>query len=307
MILVTGAAGFVGCALRRDFQRRGLQFRGATRNGGDNTLAVGSIGASTDWSKALDGVDTVIHLAARVHVMRDTAADPEAAFRETNVDATLCLSRQARDAGVRRLIFLSTIKVNGDETDRDGAFKADDAPAPTDAYGRSKLAAEHALHGLASLGGLDVVVIRPPLVYGPGVKGNFRTMLRWAERGLPLPFGSVDNRRSLVSVDNLTDLIVRCLESPAAGGHTFLASDGQDVSTSEIIRLLSASIGRRSPLVPCPPRILKVLAALVGRGGEMSRLLESLRVDIGATRDRLNWTPPWSMAEAFSRSAAYGW
>lgn len=304
MYLVTGATGFVGRALCDELRRRGVAFRPVSRTPREGFAAVGEIGGATDWSAALAGVDTVIHLAARVHVMDRSLAQSDAEFRPVNVDGTLNLMRQAAGAGVKRLVYLSSIKVNGETTSGRGPFTADEAPKPEDAYGRSKLEAERGLLALAAGGGPEVAIIRPPLVYGPGVKANFASMMKWVRRGVPLPLGAVNNQRSLVYLGNLADLIIRAAAHPAAANQVFLASDGADVSTPELLRGLAEAMGVPSRLVPVPAGVLRVGASMLSKGSAADRLLGSLAVDIGKTRERLEWTPPYSMAEGLRATAA---
>ncbi|MBM7049044.1 MULTISPECIES: SDR family oxidoreductase [Rhizobium] len=300
MILVTGATGFVGQALCAELSRRQMEYRPVSRAPRSGFVAIGAIDGGTDWSDALVGVDVVMHLAARVHVMNESAADPLAAFRAVNVDATVNLARQAARAGVRRFLFLSSIKVNGEETARDKPFKASDVPRPEDAYGRSKLEAEEALQAVAAETGMDVVIIRPPLVYGPGVKANFASLMRWAKRPFPWPFGNVVNRRSLVFVGNLVDFMLLCVRHPAVGNRVFLISDGEDLSIGELIAKLSAAAGRRALMLPVPPSLLEGLAALLGRRAAAQRLLGSLQVDIGETIAIASWSPPYSVEEGLA-------
>lgn len=263
---------------------------------------IGNMAPTTDWTAALDGIDTVVHLAARVHVMHDRVEDPLPHYLLTNTDATLQLALQAASAGVKRLVFLSSIKVNGEET-RDGRrFRADDTPEPQDAYAISKHRAEIGLREMAVKTGLEVVIIRPPLVYGLGAKANFAALQQAVARGLPLPFGSLRNRRSLVGLDNLVDLIVTCVTHPRAANQTFLVSDGEDVSTADLVRHLASAVGRPARLLPVPAWWLKAGAAALGRRGLAQRLCGSLQVDISATRDRLGWAPPLSLAEGLRRA-----
>ena len=269
-ILVTGANGFVGRALCGEALARGAAVRGITRApcdlpiGVDNVV-VGSIDGSTDWLDVLADCEVVVHLAARVHVMQEAAANPLAEFRRVNVQGALNLARQAAAAGVRRFVFVSSIKVNGEATQLGCPFTADDAPAPLDAYGVSKMEAEQGLREIARQTGMEVVIIRPPLVYGSGVKANFAAMMRWLQRGIPLPLGAIHNQRSLVALDNLVDLLVTCIMHPAAANQTFLVSDGEDVSTTELLRRMGQALGCPARLLPVPVSWLKLVAALVGK------------------------------------------
>ncbi len=304
MILITGANGFVGRALIVESRNRQIETRGANRREATgNEVEIGEIDAETDWANALRNVDCVVHTAARVHVMRESAGDPARLFQAVNVDGTLNLARQAIAAGVRRFIFISSIKVNGESTVSGRPFTATDKPQPTDAYAISKFEAEEGLRQLASDSKIEVVIIRPPLVYGPGVKGNFARLVEWLAKGLPLPLGAVDNRRSLVALDNLVDLILTCIEHPEAANRTWLVSDGEDVSTAALLRRLGDALGRRARLLPVPPALLKFAAAMVGRRDEAGRLIESLQVDIAPTRELLGWKPPVSLDEALQRVA----
>jgi nucleoside-diphosphate-sugar epimerase len=307
--LVTGASGFVGKSICTELFRQGHVLRAASRCGiaeiyGFEQLVVGSMDGLTDWSAAVCGVDAVIHLAARVHVMGDTVADPLAEFRKVNKQGTLNLASQAVAAGVKRFVFVSSVKVNGESTLPGQPFTEADAPCPQDAYGRSKHEAELGLRRIAVESGMEVVIIRPPLVYGPGVKANFAAMMRWLRRGIPLPLGAIHNQRSLVALDNLVDLIVTCLTHPAAANQTFLVSDGEDVSTTELLRRMSQALGRPARLIPMPASWLKLAATLVGEQDVAQRLCGSLQVDIEKTRRLLGWTPPLSLDEGLRRAAA---
>lgn len=303
MILVTGASGFVGRALCAELARRGRPYRAASREARPGFTAVGPLDEATDWSEALLGVDRVVHLAARVHVMDDRAADPLAEFRRANVAATLNLARQAAATGVRRFVFASSIKVNGEVTAPGRPFTADDVPQPQDPYGVSKLEAEQGLLALACETGMEVVIVRPPLVYGPGVQANFRSMLRWLQRGVPLPLGAVRNRRTLVASDNLVDLVIACLDHPAAANQVLLAGDGEDLSTPDLLRRAAAALGTRARLVPVPAPLLQAAATLAGRGDVARRLCGSLQLDTARTRRLLGWTPPVAVDEALARTA----
>ena len=309
MILVTGASGFVGTHVVTTAVRRGLPVRGAARQLPESPIAnaeyvVGpDLAPGSDWSNALKGVSVVVHAAARVHVMNDTALDPLAEFRRVNVAGTQDLARQAAAAGVRRFVFISSIKVNGESTADGRPFLATDPPAPRDPYGISKHEAEAALHRVASETGIEVVVIRPVLVYGPGVKANVAAMMRWLLRGVPLPLGAIHNRRSLVAVDNLVDLILTCASHPAAAGQTFLVSDGEDVSTTALLRRMAEALGVQPRLIPVPQLLLRLVARAFGRRDLGRRLFESLQVDVRPTMDRLGWTPPVSMTDALRETA----
>ncbi len=309
-LLITGASGFVGSALcQRLATVEDLTPRAALRPSSQSPLAgidavtVADLSADTDWQAALIDVDVVVHAAARVHVMKETATDSLAEFRRVNVQGTLNLARQAAAAGVRRFIFISSIKVNGETSQPGRPLHADDTPAPQDAYGVSKHEAEQGLQAVAAETGMEVVVIRPVLVYGPGVKANFLSMMRWLERGVPLPLGAVHNRRSLVSLGNLVDLIITCVEHPAAAGQTFLASDGEAVSLSELLRALGRALGRPARLVPVPAALLQTGAALLGRRDLAQRLLGSLQVDITKNHQLLGWRPPYTLEQGLAATA----
>ena len=265
-------------------------------------VIVGTIGPETLWSTALLDVETVIHLAARVHVMNDTHADPLTAFRAVNVDGALNLGRQAAAAGVKRFVFVSSVKVNGEFTLPCQAFTEADEPNPQDAYGQSKCEAEQGLRQIAAETGMEVVIIRPPLVYGPGVKANFASLMRAVQRGYPLPLGSVHNQRSLVALDNLVDFIITCATLPQAANQTFLVSDGQDLSTIELIRGLAHAAGVTARLLPVPVPWLRAVASLLGKADAVDRLCGNLQVDISKARKLLAWTPPVTVDEGLRRA-----
>ena len=310
-VLVTGANGFVGAALVQQLLADELATEIVTtvRSSvcdipmGVERIVVDGIDESNDWRDPLAGCEVVIHLAARVHVMREATADPLTEFRRVNVQGALNLARQAAAAGVRRFVFVSSIKVNGEATQLGRPFTADDAPAPLDAYGVSKMEAEQGLREIARQTDMEVVIIRPPLVYGPGVKANFAAMMRWLQRGVPLPLGAIHNQRSLVALDNLVDLMMTCLKHPDAANQTFLVSDGEDVSTAELLRRMSQALGRPARLIPVPVSWLKLAAALVGKPDVAQRLCGSLQVDIEKTRRLLGWTPPISLDEGLKKVA----
>lgn len=308
--LVTGARGFVGNALCERLAAGGIAVRRAVRTAdtaaahGADHVVVGDIGGATDWASALSGVDTVVHLAARVHVMQDDADDPLGAFRAVNVEGTRRLASAAARAGVRRLVYLSSVKVNGEAT-HGRAFTERDVPHPQDPYGISKCEAEAALREIAAATGLEVVILRPPLIYGPVVKANFLRMMRWVDRGLPLPLGAVANRRSLVYVGNLVDAIVRCLDHPAVAGGTFLVDDGEPVSTARLLREIGSALGRPARLFPVPPGLLLAAASLTGRRADASRLLGDLVVDGSTLRRALGWQPPFRRQEGLTATAQW--
>ncbi len=299
-VLVTGANGFVGTALTtRLMGERRYTVVGTVRKTAPELrapvtrLEVAPLGPETDWRSALAGVDTVVHLAARVHRGSHTDSSALAEYRRENVAGTCTLARQAASASVKRFVFVSSVKVNGER----GLFTELDAAAPEDAYGISKHEAEVALRVIAKATGMEVVIIRPPLIYGPGVRANFLALMRAVSRGIPLPLGAIDNRRSLVALTNLVDFIVTCLEHTAAANETFLVSDGDDLSTADLIRRLAAEMGRPARLFPVPESVLNLGAALVGRRDIAQRLLESLQVDISKARHLLGWDPPMTVGE----------
>src|SRR5690554_999459 len=301
-ILITGASGFVGRRLVERLRPTCPGLAAAVRQSpAPGETAVGDISADTDWSSVLSGRQCVIHTAARVHVMRDETADPLATYRRVNVAATLNLARQAAAAGVKRFIFLSSIKVNGEQTCPGRPFTADDTPAPEDAYGISKWEAEQGLQQLAAETGMELVIIRPPLVYGPGVKGNFASMIKLVAKGLPLPLGAVHNQRSLVALDNLVDLIITCIDHPAAANQVFLAGDGEDLSITELLRGVGKAMGKPARLIPVPAGLLMAGATVLGKKAVAQRLLGSLQVDISKARDLLGWEPPVSVEEGLRR------
>jgi nucleoside-diphosphate-sugar epimerase len=305
-IFLTGASGFIGCVIERELRERvGISLTLLVRSPGpafsQTTYVVGRLSVDTDWSTAVAQQQVVIHAAARAHVMKDEVADPLAEYRRVNVEGTLNLARQAAAAGVKRFIFISSIKVNGEATVKSSAFSANDEAAPEDAYGVSKLEAEQGLLHLAAETGMEVVVIRPPLVYGPSVKGNFASMIKLVEKGIPLPLGAIHNKRSLVGVDNLVDLIIRCIDHPAAANQVFLAGDGQDLSTTELLRGVGEAMDKPARLIPVPAGMLEFGAALLGKKAMAQRLLGSLQVDISKTCELLDWKPPYTVQEGLRR------
>lgn len=339
-ILLTGATGFVGSAITQHLHQQSPSLIAAVRHVTDSLpssiqqISIGDLLPNTDWTLALHNVDTIIHLAARVHVMHDTAIAPLTEFRRTNTAATLNLAQQAATAGVRRLIYLSSIKVNGEATTLGQPFTAEETPpnlplsgegqetaslhsspdkgrpgrvsskgATLDPYAQSKQEAEQGLREIAEKTGLEIVIIRPPLVYGAGVKGNFLQMMNWLHKGIPLPLGNIHNQRSLVALPNLIDLITTCIDHPAAANQTFLVSDGEDLSTTELLQRLSHALGKPARLLPIPQSWLETTLTLLGKRSIAQRLCGNLQVDISKTRDLLSWTPPISVDEALHQTA----
>ena len=305
-IFITGADGFVGRALAVYMSTQKHQMIAAVRKPHPEfarlaeqnkwmLVSVGDIGPETDWQAALDGVEAIVHLAARVHIMHDIAIDPLAQFRMVNVRGTERLAHMAASAGVRRFIFLSSIKVNGEGTPLGQPFTETDSPNPQDAYALSKWEAEQALMKISRETGLEVVILRPPLVYGPEVKANFLRLMQWVAWGVPLPFGATRNRRSLIYIGNLVSAIDACLTHPSAANQTFLVSDGEDVSTSDLIRGLAGEMGRKARLISLPPALLSAVAKMIRKGQEAERLLSSLQVDSSRIRRTLNWQPPYTL------------
>jgi nucleoside-diphosphate-sugar epimerase len=308
-VLITGANGFVGSALRERLEKDWVSIRCAVRSqksAHDPTkeIVIGGLSLETDWTTALRNVECVVHLAARVHIMKERSSDPLAEFRRVNVEGTANLARQAAAAGVRRFIFLSSVKVNGEFTEAGQPFTIDDVPDPEDPYGISKHEAEQFLCEIASETNMELVTIRSPLVYGFGVKANFESLMRWVSRGIPLPLAAVtENRRSLVALDNLVDLIVTCLYHPAAANQTFMVSDGEDLSTADLLRRMGEAQGTPAKLFYIPLATLRLGATLIGKQNIYQRLCSSLQVDITKTKRLLDWTPPISIDEGLRRAA----
>ncbi|MEO8064305.1 MAG: NAD-dependent epimerase/dehydratase family protein [Pseudomonadota bacterium] len=306
LVLVTGANGFVGRRLCELLARRGHAVRAAIRAnataplGAAEVCRIGELGPAADWTAAVTGVDAVIHLAAKAHVLDRPHDDGE--YQRINGGGTQHLARAAAAAGVRRFVYLSSIKVYGDHANAT-AFRLEDNPQPTDVYGRSKLAGETFLQEVAATSALEAVIVRPPLVYGPGVRANFLRMLRWVDRELPLPLGAVQNSRSLVALDNLCDFLAHSLAHPQA--RTWLVSDGEDVSTPELIRRLAQAMQRRVRLVPMPPFMLRAAGALLGRGADVTRVLGSLTLDTRASHEAMGWRPPLAMSQALGETVKW--
>jgi nucleoside-diphosphate-sugar epimerase len=308
-VLVTGSTGFVGRALCETLAAAGIVVRAALRNEGPaprgavERAGVGDISSRTDWRAALAEADAVIHLAARVHVMHDGPANADA-YMETNTRGTMRLAEDCVAAGVRRLVFLSSIKVNGEEGGH-RPYTALDEPNPHDAYARSKWLAEQQLLELAARSSLQVVIVRPPLVHGPGVRANFLRLMRWVDRGLPLPFGWVRNKRSLVSLVNLCDFLLHVLRHPAASSRVWLTADDEALSTGELIRRIAAHMHRAPRLLPVPPLLLTAAGALTGRSAEIARLCGSLTLDTSPARTELDWSPPISADAGLARTVQW--
>jgi nucleoside-diphosphate-sugar epimerase len=305
-ILLTGATGFIGRTLARRIHEKDyfnlfsvVRQKAVAKYGSE--VVVDTMHSGTGWFRVLFKKDVVIHTAARAHIMKDEALDPLAEYRKVNVEGTLNLARQAAAAGVKRFIFISSIKVNGEQTPLGQPFFSHDVPSPKDFYGISKHEAEQGLRVLAVETGMEVVVIRPPLVYGPRVKGNFSSMIKLVGKGLPLPLGAVHNKRSLVALDNLVDLIITCIDHPGAANETFLVSDGEDLSTTQLLQGVAAAMGKPSRLIPVPAGLLQFGATLLGKKAMAQRLLGSLQVDISHIRKCLNWTPPLTVKQGLQR------
>lgn len=306
-ILVTGANGFVGQPLCTALSQHGYHIRAVTRRANQSimdldTVLINQMDAATDWQQALTNIDVLVHLAARVHVMSEHALDPLAEFRKVNVEGTLNLAKQAASMGVKRFVFVSSVKVNGEHTLKNQPFTADDTPQPQDDYGQSKLEAEQGLRLIAAQTGMEVVIVRPSLIYGAGVKANFAAMLKLVRSGWPLPLGAVTyNRRSFVGIDNLIDFILLCISHPAAANQVWMVSDGEDLSTAELLTRLGLAIGRPARLMAIPTSILTLAAKCLGKQAIAGRLLGSLQVDITKNKRLLAWQPPITVDEGFKR------
>ena len=303
-ILITGANGFVASQLTSLLEAQGHQLLLAARSDMQATSAtveIGDIDTFDNWESYLSDIDVVIHLAARVHQMNELSDQAALNYQRTNVDATARLAEAAIQCGVKRFIFLSTIKVNGEETLKGETFSATDTPAPKDAYGESKLQAELALKKLSSSSAMELVIIRPPLVYGPGVKVNFLRLVELAQGGIPLPFAGLSNHRDMVSVDNLCDLIAHCIASPQAAGETFLVSDGITYSTADILTAVRSILDLPQRLFYVPPSLLKLALTLVGKTAMADRLFGSLQIDISATVETLDWSPKYTLEQTLKK------
>ena len=311
--LITGATGFIGHAVCEQLLAGGWQVKGTIRSSSQDGVSlpegvipcsVDSLGPGTDWRKALSGIEVIVHLAARVHIMKDTSEDSLLEFRQVNTHATERLARMAAQTGARRFVFLSTIKVNGEDSG-DRAFNEDDALNPQDNYALSKLEAEQVLRRVAQETGLDVVILRSPMVYGPGVKGNFLRLIQVVQRGIPLPLASVHNRRSVIFLGNLVEAVISCMTHPQAKGKTYLVSDDEQLSTAELISRTARALGKSARLLPFPVELLRYAAMVLGKSAEADKLLNSLLVDSSKIRSELGWKPHFSLDEGLSETARW--
>lgn len=309
MILVTGATGFVGQTLITALLNKNVRVAAAVREKSEalpcdvQQIKIGNMQSTTAWAEAMPKTRVIIHTAARVHVMNDKELNPLTEFRKTNVDGTLNLARQAAEAGVQRFIFISSIKVNGEETVKGHPFTPKNNSIPTDPYGLSKYEAEQGLLEIAKKTGMEVVIIRPPLVYGPGVKANFASMVKWVAKGIPLPLGAINNQRSFVALDNLVNFIIHCIDHPKAANEIFLISDGEDVSTSQLLKKVAKAFNLKSRLIPIPVSLMSTVARLIGKKAVADRLFSSLQVDSSKARDLLDWQPVITMDEQLKKIA----
>tara|TARA_B100002019_G_scaffold293340_1_gene320230 strand:- start:1753 stop:2733 length:981 start_codon:yes stop_codon:yes gene_type:complete len=318
-ILITGASGFIGQSLIKSLLKLNKFVRGTIRSSNSffsNTkieyVTLGDINIKTSWKENLVDVDCIIHCAGKVHEMKSSKNDLSKIYQSVNVDGTIRLANQAAEAKIRRLIFLSSIKVNGESTrnnhinkffneKKKNVFTYKDIACPEDLYAKSKFEAEKALWKISSKTGLEVVVVRLPLVYGYGAKGNLARLIKLVKTGIPLPLGMIKNQRSMIGIDNLTDLLIRCIDHPEASGKTFLASDGEDLSTLELIKLIASSMGKKANPFPLPIFLLKFLGSIFGKTEETNRLVGSLRIDNSFTKESLDWVPPISVKEGIRR------
>ncbi|WP_411976609.1 UDP-glucose 4-epimerase family protein [Sulfitobacter faviae] len=307
VVAVTGASGFIGSALCQYLSERGFDVRAIVRHAdpGSHAIANGDIGPDTDWSSALDGVDCVVHCAGRAHILNDTTENPLQEFRRVNRDGTIQLARHAVSAGVRRFVFLSSVGVVGAPSRNGEIYDIETIPQPDWDYAVSKWEAEQALNGLADETGLQVTNVRPPMVYGPGVPANFRRLLKLVDLGVPLPFGAIDNRRSMVALANLLSFLEECIVNPEAAGKTFFVSDNHDLSTPELTRLIATALGRRPLLVPVPTFVLWFLGKLIGRTQDIERLTGNLQIDTTYSCSTLGWKPPLSVENAIFQTVKW--
>lgn len=309
-ILLTGSSGFVGAALAKSIAASHFALVAPTRTGSSSNnnrqvaspaRNIGEINAATDWGTFLTGVETIVHCAAVSEMVKNPDERQLHDLRSVNIDGTLNLARQAASSGVRRFVFLSSIKVNGESTALGTPFMHDDSPLPVDAYGLSKFEAERGLRNIAAESGMEFVIIRPPLIYGPGVKGNFAALVNLIEYGVPLPLSNIRNQRSFIGIDNLVDLVIACISHPKAANQIILASDDQDLSTTELLRCIAQAMGKSARLFPCPKKILATAAKYTGKNGLAERLLGSLQIDVVHTKHLLGWAPPVDVKDGLKR------
>lgn len=307
-ILLTGASGFVGSAVRDELHSQGVhELSLVVRNPvhhlvSENIYVVTSIDDATVWNEIVSGFDVVIHCAGRAHIMDDKVVSPLEEFRKTNVGGTLALARDAAAAGVKRFVFISSVKVNGESTQLGKPFSEKVHSCPTDPYGLSKWEAEKGLHKIGKETGMEVVIIRPVLVYGPGVKANFLSMIQWVKKRIPLPLGGINNMRSYISIENLVDIIIKCIDHPAAANEVFLAADGEDLSTSELLRRIGKALGKPPRLIPVPASMLVLACSLLGKRAVAQRLCGFLQVDISKARNLLEWVPPVTVDQGLCKA-----
>lgn len=308
-ILVTGATGFVGKPLVDNLILKVNNVRVLVRkeltcvSEKVEKIIVDDLSSVDDWTEILQSVDVVIHCAARVHIMNDLVADPLIEFRKVNVNATLKLARKAAEVGIKRFIFISSIKVNGEMTEPGQSFKPDERCQPEDPYGLSKYEAEQGLLKIAAKTDMEVVIIRPPLVYGPGVKANFYLMMKWVNKGIPLPLGAINNQRSFLALDNLVDFIIHCIDHPQAANEVFLISDSEDISTKELLKKVAKAFGKKPRLIPVPVKLMTLVAKLIRKSDVADRLLGSLQVDGSKAQNLLGWEPVVTMDEQLKKIA----
>jgi len=310
-VLVTGANGFIGMLLCKEMLRQGLQVRGATRSSTQipvedmEIVTIGNIDGDTNWTSALSGVDTVVHLAARVHVMQETITDPLAEFLKVNLQGTKNLAQQSARNGIKRFVYISSIKVNGEETHDQHSYTEQDIPKPQEAYGKSKWEAEQALHRIAEDTGLETVIMRPPLVYGPGVKGNFLHLLKAINRGIPLPLAGACNTRDMIYVGNLVNAIITCALHPKAARQTYLVRDGEEISTALLVKMISTALGQKNRMFHVPTPLLRTAATVLGRSKQIDRLFGSLRLSDKKIRRELEWIPPYSQEYGLNETVTW--
>ena len=303
-ILLTGTSGFIGSHLLKSLNDRSFNVRPVYRQYRNNGICIPDINETTDWSSALEGIDTVVHAAARVHIASETQEDLYSLYYQVNVAGTLNLAQQAAKAKVRRFVFISSVKVNGEETQKEKPFTEEVLSVPKDLYGLSKYEAEKGLIDIGKEMGMEVVIIRPVLVYGPGVKANFLSMMRWVKRGIPLPLGALNNKRSMVALDNLVDFIIVCIDHPKAANEIFLVSDDDDLSVSELLRRLAYSMNMKARLFPVAEVILQLGARLLGKKSQVLKICGSLQVDITKAKEVLGWIPPVSIDSAVMQTVS---